>query len=316
MHERDCGSSGPEYGRAFPRRTVLGASLAGLAGVGLAGTAASQDEELPNELEIVSQTNRVEYTFEVDGRVEFGDTAGDGDEIENGTTVTGVINGAGRDDYLFSGDITTFEITEGSDAARVFVNGEEVDDPEDLESGDPDRGSIQEIALQAQTDEVDYVLAVAGDLERVPGEGGGEIDDGFSVAGTIEGDEEHVYRARGDLLVLEVSTGIATFAVDIEDVDSTDQDRLPHHLEVYGLGDAVRYRFAASEAVEFGDASEDEATDVPADEQIDERTVEGHVHAHDDGPQADDYRFSGALSFERAESPVRVWLRPNHEPDE
>lgn len=309
--------------RTVGRRTILGVSLAGLAGAGFAGTAVSQDGTLPNELVIVSQTNLVEYTIEVDGRIEFGDSAGDRDEIESGTTVTGAIDGAGQDNYHFAGEITAFEITEGADATRVVLNGQEVD-PEDLGDGDVDETRDRdedlpyEITLRPTTDDVEYELAVDGTLDHAERSGAGqpEIEEDFRVSGTLEGDDEHAFRFWGIALVLEIPEGTAAFSVELEDDGSTGPDRLPHRLLVFGLEDAVEYRFTVSETVEFGAAAETEDTEIPADERVDDRTVEGHVHAHDGDPLTDDYRFDGSIDFERAEGPVRIRLKPNDEREE
>jgi hypothetical protein len=86
-------------------------------------------QSLPHEIEIRAETEEVQYTFTVSGDVEMGGSAGDFDEIVDGNTVNGRINQPypqGRDNYFFSGEITSFTVSTGR--AQVLVNGEDITD--------------------------------------------------------------------------------------------------------------------------------------------------------------------------------------------
>lgn len=317
MGEREFEPAGQgDDDRTLGRREMLGATAVGLAGVGVAGPVVSgtaDAQDLPNEVVVISRTNRVEYRIEVDGRIEFGDDAGDSDEREGGDTVVGVINGAGRDDYHFSGDITAFEVTEGGDNARVLLDGEEVD-WEELGSDGGDESEEQrgaefphELALEARSDAVEYSIELDGQFESVDG------DESDTVSGQLEDGDQVTYRYVGPVVTIEVTGGIAAFSVDRGPAQASvreDEDGpLPNRILVFGLGDTVRYGFSVSGTVEFGDAAEEEATGIPADERVDGSTIEGHAHAHDGDPNADDFYYSGDIDVERAEAPVRMKLR-------
>jgi hypothetical protein len=89
----------------------------------------SVSQSLPNEIEIRAETSDVRYSFTVSGQVEMSGTAGDFDEIIDGNTVEGGINvpyPEGVDDYVFSGQITSFSVATGR--VQVLVNGTDVTD--------------------------------------------------------------------------------------------------------------------------------------------------------------------------------------------
>lgn len=304
-------------GRGIGRRTVLGTALAGLAG---AAVPLGAGQELPRTLELQSRTDRVEYEFTVSEDVEFGSTAGDGDEID-GNTVVGVINGVGSDDYRFAGEITAFEVTVGEAQVDVLLDGEAVD-PDSLGDGDvapTDPPTFPHLlTVEALSEEVEYSIVLDGkfDPDGASGEVGefDEEDEG-AVAGELAEGETATYAYFGPVVTAEVTEGVASLDVERGPPRATVreeerlEDPLPYRVLFFGLDDSVKYRFSATGEVVFGDAAEEQDTAHPAEEQVDENTVEGWVHAHDGDPMADDFYFDGDPTVERAEAPVRVKLK-------
>lgn len=113
-----------------------------------------------NEIIIVnagSSTDKVNYRLAVDGKLELGEEAGENEEIED-DAVGGLVAGRGRDNYFFTGRITTLKITAGKDVARVFINGKQVDiDDSPGTKPKPDRCvEIEPLSYKDQTVEEFY----------------------------------------------------------------------------------------------------------------------------------------------------------------
>jgi len=65
-------------------------------------------------------SGNVEYRLAVDGKLKAGDEAGDNETIK-GNAVEGVVAGQGRDNYFYSGRITTFEITVHANGSATWT---------------------------------------------------------------------------------------------------------------------------------------------------------------------------------------------------
>ncbi|PSP93915.1 hypothetical protein BRC91_07540 [Halobacteriales archaeon QS_4_62_28] len=93
----------------------------------------------------------VKYRLAVNGKLKAGDEAGENETVKR-NAVEGVVAGQGRDNYFYSGRITTFEITAGADIATVFINGQRVDIDE-LPGGKPKREKCAEITPLSYKDQ-------------------------------------------------------------------------------------------------------------------------------------------------------------------
>lgn len=285
-------------GSRFDRRNVLGRIATGLWVTGLAGittgTASGHpDDELPNTIVVESRTKRLEYRVRVSGDIEFGDTAGDGDVLENGT-VEGSIDASGAiDDYRFSGEVQAFEVIEGK--AKVTVNGRMVDVPFRVSDG-PIRSGI---TLKSLTDRLEYLITVDGEIAFGPTAGENDDLDGETVDGLIDGrggvDD---YRARATEIEFEILDGTAVLLLKrIHDQPTADDQ--PNTVTFVGQGPAVEYKFVVTGGVTKGDDVEDEATDIPAD-----RVASNFVNGFLD-EATDTYHYGGNIAL-LIESPVTV----------
>lgn len=89
--------------------------------------------------------------------------------------------------------------------------------------------------------------------------------------------------------------------------DATKDERLPNGITVESKGEPVRYKFRVSHRVEKGPNA------GGTDEVIDANTVRGKVGGTIDGERdrIDDYRYSGAIAFDKADGPLTVTLELN-----
>ncbi|NHN48836.1 hypothetical protein G9464_14700 [Halostella sp. JP-L12] len=264
--------------------------------------------ELPRSIVLRAVSDSVEYDLRVSGDLQMGGFGGPNESIEGGDSVSGVLDREGAvDSFLFSGEVTEFEITDGD--ATVWVNDARVDDPTRATDPSADGNAV---TLRPLTDRAEYRVSADGPIRFGDEAGDGdEMVDGDAVEGALEGDEADDYELSGDDLVVEVTSGVLAFTVSREEADDPAEDDLPHAITVSGLGGDVNYRFSVTGTVEFGEGAETTDTDLPADELSGDDTVEGWVHAHGDTPFSDDYRYSGTVEFERAEAPVEIEISRN-----
>jgi hypothetical protein len=292
--------------------------LTGLVGLGLGAAtpaAGAGDDQPPNTLKVVlASRERARFRIEVSGRIEFGNNAG---EDENDTrlakdAVEGQLVGTpGKafDEFRYSGRVTGFEILAGDVA--VFVNGRRVAVRKDTRL----RNRIIVVTL---TEESAYRIQASDRIEF--GRGAGENDelvDDDTVAGRIVGRPGRAfdaYRFAGDTIEIEVSEGAVAFGVSrARRPYSEDEDTLPNSVTITATGDPVEYRFRVSGSVRKGPLAEGDDGGATSDVVTDGTSVEGGAQADPDtgDPQSDDYRYSGNIIFERAESPVEITLEPN-----
>lgn len=125
------------------RRTVLKGAAAGLAGTVATGTASAGG----NTITLEADDRPVKYRIVVSGEIRKGAEAGGTDHIVDSDVAIGVmkkteeINDV-KDGYEFTGQITDFDVLEGS-LNRVWVNGERVD-PDDLGDSDTSGATVLE----------------------------------------------------------------------------------------------------------------------------------------------------------------------------
>jgi hypothetical protein len=142
----------------------------------------------------------VEYTgyeVSVDGAIAAdldADEFNSGDSVGAGTA-SGTTYG-GADSYVFSGEITSFEL---DGTAGVYVNGTQVD-PVALGTGG--EATLDHLLELNGTDTAtDYEFSVTGEVEASPDAASVEASDdvtGSSVAGTVD-DDVDAYRFSGEL---------------------------------------------------------------------------------------------------------------------
>ena len=94
-----------------------------------------------NSVTLEAREDDVGYRFGVTDTVTKGPDADGDDEIADASSVRGTVTAAGeRDSYVYTGEFTEFEV---DGRATVWVNGEPVEDVDDLASDDGDREEKQ-----------------------------------------------------------------------------------------------------------------------------------------------------------------------------
>ncbi|WP_311173543.1 hypothetical protein [Halobellus ordinarius] len=129
-------------------------------------------------------SDRVWYTFGVDGTIERGSAANDNDVIE-GTSVSGQVEG-GIDSYQITGEFTNFQV-DGD--APVRIDGETVD-PATL---GPDHDLPHELVVIGDKSPASYRVETTGSVAKRDGMWGAESDDsadGAVASGTVKGDRD------------------------------------------------------------------------------------------------------------------------------
>ncbi|WP_246988196.1 hypothetical protein [Halorientalis marina] len=153
---------------------------------------------LPNTLTIDGAgVDTADYEVAVDGDIAADLEADDfngGDTID-GATATGSV-GSGTDSYVFSGAITTFEL---SGTAGVYVNGTQVDDAVLGTSEDATLDHL--LRIDGRTAESNYEFEVTGEVAVSPDVAAIEGDEEVtanSVTGSVDGDVD-AFRFSGDI---------------------------------------------------------------------------------------------------------------------
>lgn len=209
----------------------------------------------------------------------------------------------------------------GVAASPAAADGEEEEseDGGNGEGGDrratPEQGAgVLRVVLAAS--EATYQVEASNGVEydEDAGENDRRVDDN-AIEGTpvgVPGEAFDQFRVDGDVTVT-VTGGAVAFALVRTDEQEADSDGLPNMVIITGTGETVRYQFSVTGTAEKGPLAEDNASSIPADEVVDRSSVEGFVRADiiDGDPQSDDFRYSGAIQFERAEAPVQVRLEQN-----
>jgi hypothetical protein len=132
-------------------------------------------DQLPNNtLSITSKGDEASYRFAVGGSVEQSTTNGasiDDNDTISGKTVTGQVDGGGRDSYSFSGGVLSFDI----DGDAIIYRNDERMDPGEF----PDNT----LTIASDDESASYELTVSNELGKTNGMDA-TIDDNDEVSGT------------------------------------------------------------------------------------------------------------------------------------
>jgi hypothetical protein len=150
------------------------------------------------------------------------------------------------------------------------------------------------LVVEGTGDTANYEFTVGGDLVAAPGGPALESDDtisGSTATGVVEGSGADAYRFSGSVTDFSFVEGSATIRLNGVERTATDvvgRPDLEHTLVVRGTGEAARYEFAVSKALE----PDPDAGGIEEWESISGSTASGWV----EGDDVDAYRFSGTLS--------------------
>jgi hypothetical protein len=244
-------------------------------------------------------TDRLEYTFTVDGSVEAGGRANDSDVID-GTTVTGQVEG-GIDSFWVTGAFTEFQV-EGDMVIRL--DGETVD-PANLvtsstettetatETTETQDGQKLVIDGSSTYERVTYTFSVDGSVE--PGDRANDSDviDGTTVTGQVEGGKDSFW-VTGAFTAFDIDADIP-IRLDGETVDPEALVETTRTVEIDGshTTERLEYTFSVDGSVEPGDRAND--SDV----------IEGSAVAGAVAGGIDSYRITGEFTnFQTDGAPV------------
>jgi hypothetical protein len=162
-------------------------------------------EYLWNRLRVKGTGDSLRYEARVEGTIEKGQDADDGDTV-SGNTAAGTVASPGVDDYRFTGDLTEFVVTRGATSdVTVYVNGKEYDQKSGYEH-------TAEVRSVGGEEFVEYELTTSGSLERGPNANSSDEVSGSTVAGSVAGGGRDDYRFDGSVEEFTVTTG------DMDDV--------------------------------------------------------------------------------------------------
>lgn len=196
------------------RRTLLRTTaLAGLAGVGVTGTANASASEW-NEITFCAGDDTFIYRFEATGEVKRGGAhqSDPYDEVD-GSVVSGAVDDRRCDSFLFTGDVEDLKL---SGPGKVTINGEPVEDTTETELPNT-------ITIEAKGERVAYEFRVSGRVEKTSQAGNLGVDQILQgtvvrgkVGGEIQGNEDpvDVYRYSG-ALAFEQADGPLTVTLDV-----------------------------------------------------------------------------------------------------
>jgi hypothetical protein len=223
----------------------------------------------------------VSYELVTDGGFARTDTLQSGDTIsDDDTTATGGVVGF-RDEYTFTGDITSISL---SGPAEVFIDGEQVD-PADF--------GANTIEFVGDGDRSTYEFSVSETVTDGTGLSGPDAFDGNAGSGAVYGGTDR-YTFTGDLASLSV-TGGATVLVDGEAVDPADFGA-ENTVRIEGNGTSAAYRLVVSDEVTGGDK-------LQSTDEFDGRLAAGVVAGG-----ADEYTFTGDLQALDVPAGVTVYV--------
>ena len=249
----------------------------------LDGESTSPDALAPRSartMEIRGGGPECEFQFTVDGTVAGGRDWEDHDVVfEN--RVFGIVRGL--DDYFdFTGDVTTFAVTEGdADDFTIVVDGE----VRTVEELNRDAADTKELVVRGTGPVTRFEFGVTGNIYETD-----TLEDTDTVFDSrVEGQvstQDDTYRFTGDLdelVVTDGDKGDIAVLVDEQEVAITETGQETSELVVEGSGPVTRFEFVTDGQVEAIDTLED--TD-----DVDGNRVTGQVSTLDDV-----YRFTGNL---------------------
>ena len=163
------------------------------------GSASSMGgSDLPNKISIsTNDQTSVDYAFAVDGVIKK-TTPPDGDVL-SGSTVVGSVSKS-RDNYKFSGNVTSFWHNGASESMNIKINDEAIDNPHWLGSdGNMDYGSLPReisVSTNGQTS-IDYAFAADGVIKSVVPSGSDTVSTS-TVVGSVN-EQRDDYKFSGDV---------------------------------------------------------------------------------------------------------------------
>jgi hypothetical protein len=219
------------------------------------------------------------YEFTVSGALEKGTDANSSDTVD-GSTADGGVGGGGSDNYLFDGEVDSFEVTKGSvDDIQVFVDGSEYD----IGNGYDHTAEIESVGAE---DYVGYELTVSGAIEKGQKAGGSDSVDGSTASGGVASGGSDTYLFDGDVEEFSVTTGdVDDVALYVDGDQVATGDTKTVIVRSVGSEDYVGYEFDASGSVEKG-------TYAGGADSVDGSTADGAVA----GGGRDSYQITGDLT--------------------
>lgn len=158
------------------------------------------------------------------------------------------------------------------------------------------------IKIINQVERSDYQFSVSGQVVKTDLADPQDVLQGQSVDGVlIEGGVDE-YRFSGQITAFDVqgSVEVRVNGETVADPVGLPRPALPNTITIEAQGVPASYQFSVTEAVAKGPQAD-------VDDRIDGRSVSGSVG----GNGIDDFRYSGALSFESGDEPLRVVLDLN-----
>jgi hypothetical protein len=239
-----------------------GATVAADAGDARGG---SDGSSRAKRIEIRSDGERIEYSFQVSGSITMVDT--DTEESVDGGSARGVVVD-GTDVFEFTGELTGFS-ADGD--PTVVVDGEEIDESTvSAGAGGPDWRTIS-IASDGQR--VNYDFTATGRVEAVDTDTEESVDGGSAEGVVVDGTD--VFRFTGSIGSYE-DDGSPSVSIDGSPVDpvadlgdTPEQTPETHRIEISSDGERVRYEFDVSGTVE--------KIDTDTEESVSGGTAEGVV---------------------------------------
>lgn len=228
-------------------------------------------------IESVGDEGAVNFEATVSGDIERGPLAEDYDEID-GSTVRGHVANGGADSFMFTGELTDFDVTFGDNSdLRVSVDGEEQPWA---------TGKKLEIRSVGDEKAADFEATVSGSVVR--GDLAEPYDDvsGGTASGHVANGGVDSFWFTGDLNDFDVTYGDSTDVAVLVDGEPVSW-ATSHRMLVESVGDEGAVDFTATVSGEAwrGDLAEDY-------DYVSGDTIEGHVAAG----KADSYRFTGDLT--------------------
>lgn len=155
------------------------------------------------------------------------------------------------------------------------------------------------ITIQGTGGVAEYRFTVSGEVVETGGGPGGEdrvIDHGKTAVGKVGGHGKDTFEFTGHITSFEFPKGSADVYVNGKRVSV--HEKLPNEIHVEAKGKHVEYEFRVSGRVAAGEWADDH------DDVYDHRKVRGSV----DDDEVDSFRYSGDLTFEEPDGPLKVTL--------
>ena len=251
-------------------------------------------DELPNNtLSITSRGGAASYRFTVGGDVERSTTNGatiDDNDTVAGKTVSGQVDGGGRDSYSLSGGVLSFEM---DGEALIYFNDERMI---------ADQFPNNTITVASNGDESTYDLAVSNILGKSDGLDA-TVDDnddleGTSASGQVDEGGRDSYGFSGEITSFELDGGATVY----RNGEEIDPDELPNNtLTISSTGERASYEVAVDGDIE--QSARNGAT-IDDNEDLEGTSATGQV----DGGGRDSYSIAGDITNFELDGDAVVYL--------